>query len=431
MSYDLTNMHILRFLALGLTLSAPAIRAQVYTAGTIEFLNCGEYSHDDLEGAAGIHPGGKFTADDLSASAQRLVDTGYFDDVTASLVGKFTSMKVTYQLKPTPKAAMLHVGYQNFVWLSRAEIDAAVKVKSPLFRGYLPEGSANQDLLKTALTEALASKGLQSAVVYETVEPTLAHPVREIEFRVSKPFVRVANVKLGGVSTALVPYVQKSVNGTALTAFVEEPSGLTTADKILEPLLDAGYVQASLSEMQVTPDAAADGRVGVVVAATLNSGEVYKAAGVTFAGAPLFSADEFASKAKLHAGDVASRKALLETLQPLDSTYRRQGYMDVTIVARPAIHEETHEVAYTVTLAPGEQYRVDELTAENLDAGAKAAFEKVFRTRKGELYNPEYVAEFIKNNSSVKEFQPYVANYVAYAHPKTHTVDLVITFAHR
>lgn len=424
-------MNILRFLVLGLFFSAQALWAQVYTAGKVDFLNCGEYSHDELEAAAGIHPGANFTADDLSASAQRLVDTGYFDDVTASLQGRLAAMTVMYQLKPTPKAAMLHVGFQNFVWLNPADIDAAIRAKSPLFRGYLPEGSANQDMLKAALTDALAAKGVQAAVVYGTMEPTLAHPVREIEFRVSRPFVRVANVKLGGVSPNLVPYVQTSVNSTAKTAFVTEPSGLSTADNILGPLLDAGYVDASLSGMQVTPDAPADGTVGVVVAATLNAGDVYKTSAVAFSGAPLFSAEEFTANAKLHTGDVASRKALLETLQPLDSAYRRHGYMDVTIVAKPALHKESHEVAYTVTVSPGEQYRIDELTAENLDPAAKAAFDKVFLMKKGELYNPEYVAEFIKKNSSVKEFQPYIGNFVAYAHPGTHTVDLVITFARK
>ena len=424
-------MQSFRFLALAFFLAGSVASAQVYTAGQIEFLNLGPYTPTELEAAAGIHPGAKFTADDLSASAQRLVDTGYFDDVTASLVGRFEAMKVEYELKPTPRAAMLHVGFQNFVWLTRDEIAAAVKKSSPLFQGYLPEGSANQDVLRTALGEALRERGVDGAVVYDTVEPSLAHPVREIEFRVSKPYVRVANVKLGGVSTELVPYVQKSVNATARTAYTEEPAGLATADTILAPLLDAGYVDAALSGMHAEAAPPTEGAVGVEVSAMLRAGDVYKVSSITFGGSPLFPAEEFATQAKLHSGDVASRKALLETLAPLDSAYRRQGYMDVTIVATPTIHREAHEIAYAVSVTPGEQYRIDALTAENLDPAAKAAFDKVFLMKKGELYDPEYVAKFIKNNSSVKEFQPYVGNFVAYAHPKTHTVDLVITFAHR
>lgn len=340
-------------------------------------------------------------------------------------------MTITYKLKPTPKEAMLPVGFQNFVWLTPTEIDAAVKTKSPLFRGYIAEGTATEDVLAGALTDALAAKGVTASVVYETAEPTLSHPKFEIEYRVSKPFVQVSNVKLTGVSKDLVPYLQQSVNATAKTSFVEEPAGLSTADRILQPLLDAGYVEASLSDLQAAPAAPAEGVTPVVVSATLTAGAVYKVSGITFAGAPLFSADAFAAGSKLHAGDIASRKALLETLQPLDSAYRRQGYMDVAIMAAPTIHKETNEVSYAVSVDPGEQYRVNEVTAENLDPAAKAAFDKVFQMKTGELYNPEYMSEFIKKNTSVKEFQPYVGDYVAYAHPKTHTVDLVITFARR
>ena len=423
-------MKRLLLVALGLGISVP-VRAQVYTAGSIEFLNPGPYAKAQLESVAGIHPGTKFTADDLAASSQKLADTGLFEDVTASLLGKFSAMTVTYQLKPLSNADLLHVEFQNFVWLSHDEIDMAVKAKLPLFSGYLPEDSPNQDVMRAALIDALKAKGVDASVVYGTEEPTLEHPVREIAFRVSKPFVQVANVKLQGVTPALVPYVQKSVNQTAHKPYLEVPSGLATADQILAPLLDSGYLEATLSGVQVTPAMFQNGVEGVVLSATLDPRDIYKVSKIGFAGSPLLSADAFAAGAKLHAGDVASRSALLETLKPLDAAYRRQGYMDVTIEAKPTVMKETHEVSYVVTVTPGEQYRINDLSAENLDPAAKAAFEKVFVMKKGELYNPEYIAGFLKNNNSIKAFEPYVGNYVATAHPKTHTVDLVITFARR
>lgn len=414
----------------GLCTCVPGM-AQVYTAGTIAFVNAGPYAKADLESVAGIHPGTKFTADDLSVSAQKLADTGLFDDVTASLLGRFSAMTVTYELKPLAQESLLHVEFQNFVWLTHAEIEAAVRAKLPLFSDYLPEGSPDEDVIRAALGEALKAKGVDASVVYDTEEPSLEHPVREIAFRVSKPFVQVANVKLGGVTPELVPYVQKSVNQTARKPYLEVPPGLSTADQILAPLLDSGYLQASLSGVQVTPAADQNGVTGVVVSATLDPHEIYKVSTISFAGSPLLSADQFAAGAKLHPGDVASHSALLETLKPLDAAYRRQGYMDVTVEAKPTLNGEAHEVSYAVSVSPGEQYRINEVSTENLDPEAKAAFEKVFLMKKGELYNPEYVAEFLKNNSSVKVFAPYVGNYVAYAHPKTHTVELVVTFARR
>lgn len=405
--------------------------AQVYTAGKIQFVNPGPYSHDELEAVAGIHPGTKFTADDLSASAQKLADTGYFDDVTASLEGRFAAMTVTYQLKPAATETMLPVGFQNFVWLTQDEIDGAVKAKLPLFRGYLPEGSTTEDVLAEALKDALAAKGVRASVVYETAEPTLAHPKLEIEYRVSKPYVQVSDVKLAGVSSELLPYVQQSVKDIARTPYRSDPGGLRTTDALLKPLFDAGYIEAALDGVQTSISTMPDGGEGVALSASLDAGAVYKVSGIVFAGAPLFSADEFAAKAKLHAGDVASRKNLMQTLEPLDSAYRRRGYMDVRVIATPNLEKQAQKVAYAVSVTPGEQYRIHEVTAENLDPQARAVFDRLFSMKAGDLYNPEYVTEFLAKNAGTREFQPYSGNYVAYAHPKTHTVDLVISFARR
>ena len=421
-------MKILGVLLVGLCACASA---QTYTAGKLEFLNRGPFSAAQLEAVAGIHPGMKITTDDLSASAGRLADSGYIDDVTATLDGNINAITVIYKLKLAPSEGMLPVVFQNFVWLTPSEIDAAVQSKLPLFDDYLPEGSANQETVRTALTEALAAKGVQASVIYETAEPTLEHPVRVIAFHVSKPFVRVAEVKLAGVTTTLVPFIQKSVNGVANKPYIGAPEGLTTADQILMPLLDSGYVSAALSGVQVTPSAEQNGTAGVVVSATLDPKGVYKVSEIDFAGCPLLSAADFAANAKLHPGDVASRSALLETLKPIDDAYRKQGYMDVTVEAKPTLKEDTHEVAYTVSVNPGEQYRVGELTTENLDPAAQAAFDKVFQMKKGALYNPDYLSGFIKNNNSVKELVPYSGHFVASAHPKTHTVDVDVTFVHR
>ena len=92
------------------------------------------------------------------------------------------------------------------------------------------------------------------------------------------------------------------------------------------------------------------------------------------------------------------------------------------------VQQQTHQVSYTITVTPGEQYRIKELTAEHLDPAGQAAFDKNFTMKAGELYNPEYVAEFLRKNTALHDLAPYTGNYTAYAHPATHTVDLVVSF---
>ena len=225
-------------------LLAAALSAQTYTAARVTFSNLGSFTQQQLENAAKVHAGSQLTAADLSAAAKRLVDTGYFDDISATVEGKLAAATIKFDDKPTPLDHMLRVGFTNFVWLTHEEIEAAIKAKFPLFVDYLPENSPHQDEIKAALTAALAVKSISAEVAYEEFEPTLRHPVQEIAFSVARPCIRVANIKLGGVTPALVPLVQKSVNSTARTAYSEGPADQTGSARAMS-WLRLGYVLAT------------------------------------------------------------------------------------------------------------------------------------------------------------------------------------------
>lgn len=407
---------------------ATTLQAQTYAASKVHFSDPGTFSQQQLEDAAGIHEGTRLTAADLGAAAQRLVDTGYFDSMDATIDGAIASATILFNDKPTPLSHMLPVGFENFVWLTPDEIVAAIRAKVPMYNGYLLDNSPHEAELKAALTAALAAKYVSAEVSCDDFEPTLRQPRRAIGCRVARPSVRVSNVKLGGVTPDLVPLIQKSVNATARTSYTEGPANQTTADLILAPLLDAGYVQAALTDASPAPSAGDNTSVSVVFSAKLVPGAIFRVSRITFAGTDLLSADNFASTAKLHAGDIASRHQLLETLAPLDAAYRRKGYMDVIIHADPAADMATHQVVYTVTVEPGEQYRLRETTANNLDAAARADFDRGFLMKAGDIYNPEYVANFLKQNTALRALEGYSAAFKSYADPNTHTVDLVINF---
>lgn len=416
------------FLTLGLLTAVLHANAQTYIAHKIEFSQLGSFTQKQLEDATGLQMGRPFSAADLSAAAQRLIDTGYFDGVDATLDGKVTAVTVKFAVKPIELAHMLHIGFENFVWLTQNEIEAVIKTKFPLFVDYLPENSPHLDEIKAVLIQTLAAKSITAEVGYDTFEPTLRHPMREVGFRVLSPKIHVANIKLGGVTPPLVPLIQKSVNATALTQYTQGPADETTEDRILAPLLDAGYIQASLTRPMLTASPAAHDEIGITLSATLHSGEVFHLSQLTFAGTDLFSAATFAMSAKLHPGDLASSAALLATLKPIDAAYRRKGYMDVVVAAIPTLDSTARTVAYTVNVQPGEQYRIHEVSTNNIPSAAGADFNRAFLMKAGELYNPEYAAGFLKSNKALHVFDGYFANFKAYADPETHTVDLVVTF---
>jgi len=172
-----------------------------------------------------------------------------------------------------------------------------------------------------------------------------------------------------------------------------------------------------------------DESTNVIFSGALHAGDIYRVSGISFAGSSLLSSEAFAAAAKLHTGDIASRARLLETLQPLDMAYRREGYADVIVDAIPTKNTATHEVAYTVTVIPGKQYHVKTVTPNGLDAADKAVFDGAFAVKPGDIYNPEYLHSFLKGNGTWHGLSGYSFAYKAFADPNTHTVDLELYFA--
>jgi outer membrane protein assembly factor BamA len=125
------SLTFLLFAATAPSLAAPPPADFIYTAGRIVFNHPGPYSQAQLEAAAEIHTGTKFKMDDLGNAAQRLIDTGYFANVGATVSGDVTKINVLFDIQPFDNSQMIHIGYENFVWLTRAEIEDALRATAP------------------------------------------------------------------------------------------------------------------------------------------------------------------------------------------------------------------------------------------------------------------------------------------------------------
>ena len=399
-----------------------------YTSGKIIFKNPGKLAQADLEAVAGIHSGQKVSTANLQAAAQRLIDTGYFDDVGVGVEGSSSAMAVTFTLKPLDPQHLAATGFENFVWLTPEELTAVLHKAAPLFHGQLPDAGNQPDAINAALQEALTAKSVTATVIHETLEPSTSQPQRVVEYRVEHPGVRIHSIALQGVSPAMSSDVGKLAQKLQGTRYNEGLAGATITGVLLQPYRNAGYMEAKLSNVSRTlsqPDA---GVVDVDLTATVDESEPYHVGTLAFTGTPLIPADAVLSAAKLHPGDVASRKLLLDTLAPIDVAYKRQGYIDVFVEPGASLDTTAHTVSYNITVVPGEQYHLRSVTPLNLSPAAQKDFDTGWRMKPGDLYNAEYVTSFLKNNTALQALNGYSAGFKASADPQTHLVDLTITF---
>jgi outer membrane protein insertion porin family len=411
-----------------LCLAATSVFAQQYTVKKIVFTGTTPYSQASLEAASGLKPGDTISQADLQAAAQRLVDTGAFDDLQSTLDGPVKAITVIFKIKPVDPSRILTATFDNFVWFQSDELKTKLQKLVPLFNGTVPEAGNQDDAIVAALKQMLKEKGVDATVTFEPVAPSPMQPLRLAEFRAAKPAVRIRSVVVTGGTPGLSPATDKLVHALNGRNYNEGLIPASLPNLLLGAYKDAGYQASSLSTLKRIVAASTGTGVDVDVAATILSGDVYRLSKLEWAGSPMMSAEGFAAEASLHPGDIASQKSLLESLGKLEAAYRNKGYMDVVVTATPQLDDAAHQVAFTVAVIPGEQYKLRQVTPVGLSAAQQADFDKAWKLHPGDVFDEGYASSFLQMNSALQSFNGYSAKFKTIADPDTHTVELVMTF---
>ncbi len=400
-----------------------------YQLKGIVFEGTTPYSQADLESVCGLRAGARYDGKAIEAAAQRLVDTGAFDSVAATVGGTAQAITANFKIKPVDPSQLYAATFENFIWWQADELTDQIHKLVPLFHGSVPEAGNEQQAVVNALTQILAARGTPAKVVSRVIEPYPDHPATTVDYLIATPLIQVGTIKLSGVSLAMAGSVGKAINSLSGRPYTAADAGLGSADgPILEVYRNAGYLDASLEHVATSITQPAPDRFDVQIAGEIKEGEPYRVSKIEWPGSPQISAKEFDAAAKLHPGEIASHQALIASLKTIDTAYRRQGYMDVIVDAAPLLNAATHQVAYSISVAPGEQYRLSTLTVVNLPAEQRAQFDSVWKMKRGDIYDVTYVMGFLRNNSAVRALSGYSGGFQASANPQTHLVDLTITF---
>ena len=408
---------------LALTFSTAALGQ--YSIHDIDIRGAAPYTNDEVLQVSGLRPGQMMSHNSLGDAAQHLLDTGVFADASIELNGSGTARTVVIELKPLPVASFAPVTFENFAWCSPAELDAELRKAVPLYRGGIPPAGNLPDTLDAALTSLLAIKGVHATVSNASVPPTNAHPQLTWEFRLDDPTVRLSSVNLTGTPAALAPAMQRAVRH--ISGFPYNDRGVS--DDLLSPLRDSGYLDAQLSSITTAIDPASSG-YAVRYTATVIPGDVFHVSAVGWQPTSIYAQNDFTHDAKLHSGDLASQKALLETEQSILNAYLHLGYLDGYVDAHPQEDKTAHTVSYSLTVTPGEIYRIKSVTPLNLSAAARKDFDFGWLLKPGTPYDPIYAANFLTKNTALLNLAGYTASFQAAADTNTHLVDLTINFVH-
>ena len=394
-----------------------------YSIQTIEIHGTAPYTEAEVLEVSGLRPGEMMSHDSLGNAAQHLLDTGVFADASIELTGSGTARTVLIALKPLPGSSFVPATFANLAWWTPVELDAELRQRVPFYRGGVPPAGNLPDSINTALTAMLAHKGVHGTVSNASVTATNAHTQPIWEFRIDDPSVRLASATLAGTPPALAPSMQRVIQHLSASRY----NDLAVADQLLAPLRDAGYLEAQLSNITTTVEPATSG-YAVGYTATVVPGDVFHVNTIVWQPTTIYAQDAFTRDAKLHNGDLASQKSLLETEQAILNAYLHLGSLDAYVDAHPQKDAATRTVSYSLSVSPGETYHVKTVTPLNLSSAAQKDFDFGWLLKPGVAYDPLYTANFLTNNTALRNLAGYTASFQAAADSQTHLVDLTINF---
>ena len=409
-------------------LVATPVLAQ-YTLKKIVFEGTTPYTQAALEAASGLKPGDKVNNDTLQQAAQRLSDSGAFGDLQVTFDGPVTAISIIFKITPLDPSHELTATFDNFIWFTPEELASGLHARVPLFATSLPESGNLQDAVQTALADMLKEKGVTADLTHEVLEPSAERLIRIVAYRVETPRILVHDVHLTNVSTEFAGPIQqiaRKMVGAAFNEGIEKP---TTTETLVSPYLRAGYLNAQLTDRTLTPTNASPDHIDVDLSAAVNAGEPFHVGDIVWAGSPQMSTEAFAAASPLHTGDLANPITLAKSVDLLAAAYRKQGYADVTVAPNPAIDTTASRVSYTFTVIPGEVYRIHTITPLNLTAAQQNDFDRGWTLKAGDIFNSEYITNFLLQNSALRSLNNCSAVYKAIRYPESHLVDVTVPFS--
>jgi outer membrane protein insertion porin family len=387
------------FAACLLLVSAAGAQQQSIKLDKIEFKGLERVKEEEALGKSGLTAGQTVSIDDVEAAANRLLESGLFNNLSYKIKGTTDKALLTFEV--IERKWTMPVSFDNFVWFTDDELNAAVRRKLPAFDGTAPEAGGVTEQIRQALTELLAERKIEGTVQYDLSEDPSTHKVSHL-FSVKGPGLRVCKLNYAGARAVPEEQLVTKSGGIFDTDYSRAYVGGFVESNLLPLYHERGYLRAAFSPPKVAPEASPECK-GVAVTMTVDEGSIYVWDKATWEGAEGLTAQELDAALGMRNREVANALKIAKGLDNVRKAYGRKGYIVARVRPETDFDDSARSVSYRFHVTEGPQYYMGDLTITGLDEAATNNLRGRWRLLHKEVYDEGYVEEFVKK--SVTEFQ--------------------------
>ena len=395
------------------------------------------YTDKEILAASGLQIGQNAADADFKEAVRLLGDSGLFSEAVYSYTSSDNGTKLELQLADTDKSKLVPAHFENFVWFTDDELQAALQRSVPLFKQVLPITGNLPDRVSEALQTLLSEKQLPGRVDFLRNADESTGKVTAIDYRVEEISFRIRNLEFPGASpeqSALLVTAARRLTGAEYGR-----SSLAAVAKfdLLPVYLQRGYLKAAFgqSDARVVPptspaaDAQKSADLEVDAIVPVKPGKMYSTSSVEWKGNSAIKTTEVAPLLHLPPGQPADAVRLLRDIENVGNLYRSRGYMMAQIKADAQFDDGKNTVHYEITITEGDLYTMGDLEILGLDTQAKARMLEAWTLRAGQPYNADYPNKF---REDTRQLLPRGVLWSVTIHatpdPKDKTVDVEIRF---
>lgn len=365
------------------------------TLTAVNVTGLSQYSQDQVVRASGLQIGAPTALADLQSAIDRLAKSGAFDSVNYRYQTR--GMSLTADIAVVETKNVLPCLYDNFVWFTTAELDAAVKDRVPFYAaGKLPVTGESANLARSALEDLLHSKGLPGEVSYMPYAP-MGGAVSALLFRIDGASIPIKSVAFSGeqkVTAQQLADAARGLIGQNYSALDVEGYARTG----LLPLYhQRGYLRATFAPAKVALiDPNSKGPAfDVTLTLSVTEGDQYSLSSINWSGNQAIGTSELAKAFGMSTREVANTDKIDLGLQNAVRVYNSHGYINAQVLPAADLDDAQKLAAYSLTVKEGRQYHMGSVTFEGVSERVANILAKQWKLKPGEIYNSEYTTDFV------------------------------------
>lgn len=388
---------------------------------------------EQIISASGLKAGDVVTVEQIKGAADRLAALGIFSAVNYRYAPKGDAITLEFQVTEAPTYPL---SFDNFPWLTDAEIGDAIRGSIGLLTGESPGDGAMVDQITVALETLLAAKKIKGTVTHQLLAQAAGDGMM-MQFSLEGSPLRVQSVKFGDALATESERLQDRISdlkGQPYSRFAIE----LFENEQIQPLYSSkGFLRARIGPpvAHLTSGANDPAGPGVDIVIPITPGGAYKWKGVSWQGNTAFPSATLDGTMQIKPGDVADETKIESDWQEIEAGYAKRGYLDMKLKAQAQFDDAAHQVSYQVTIAEGAQYHMGEMVITGLSLEAEKRLRRDWLIAPGQIFDDYYyerlAKELVKPSESV--FGELPVHYEVFGHwlrpnPEQHTVDVLFDF---